>query len=222
MNSSTEALIHAIPISQVYRQLTGLDPRRDGPGQWRAKATWRNGDGYNVSLHDGKQVWHDFVYADGGGTLDLIIRIRGGSRADALRWISESTGIPLDDRRFSRAERAQHAERRRQVEKNLPVAKYWRRSAVPLTEEVLAELKAGISTPAGKLRPEPGEIFTVERSAARLRRVDGEQLVNEYEHCLSCDPRLTGAMIRVAKTREEAERRALKAYLNMAIERRRI
>ena len=220
MNSSTAALINAIPISQVYRQLTGLDPRRDGPGRWRAKATWRNGDGYNVSLHDGKQAWHDFVYGDSGGTLDLIIRIRGGSRVDALRWISESTGIPL--RRFSAAERAQYAERRRQVEKSLSVAKYWRRSAAPLTEEVLAELKAGISGPARKLRPEPGEIFAVERFAARLRGVDGEQLVNEYEHCVHCDPRLTSAMIRVAKVREEAERRALEAYFNMAIERRRI
>jgi hypothetical protein len=39
MNSSTAALILTIPISQVYRKLTGMEPRRAGPDRWRAKAT---------------------------------------------------------------------------------------------------------------------------------------------------------------------------------------
>jgi hypothetical protein len=205
-----------MPISQVYQQLTGIQPRRAGPDRWRAKATWRDGGGYNVSLRDDWGSWRDFVTCESGGTLALIARIRGGSRADALRWISGFTGIPLDDRRFSPVERAQYADRRRRMEKNLPVAKYWLRSATPLAEELLTELKVGVSTPGRGLRPNSGEIFCAERFAARLRCVDDEQLVEEYEWFLRRDPLLTGAMIQVAKIRERAERRTIRRCLREA------
>jgi hypothetical protein len=68
---------------------------------------WRGGDGFNVSLNDTRSVWHDFTTDEGGGVLDLVARIRGGDRQDALRWLAAFAGIRLDqsaaDRRGSRS-----------------------------------------------------------------------------------------------------------------------
>jgi hypothetical protein len=57
---------------------------------------WRDGDGLNVSLDDNRRVWHDFVTDEGGGVLDLIVQIRGGSRQEALRWLADFAGMIID------------------------------------------------------------------------------------------------------------------------------
>src|SRR5689334_18557606 len=82
-------ILASIKISQVYRALTGKEPRRSGVNRWRAVAVWRGGDGFNVSLDDGRGLWHDFTTGEGGGILDLVVRVVGGSRQDALRWVAD-------------------------------------------------------------------------------------------------------------------------------------
>lgn len=54
--------------------------------------------------------------------IDLVVRVRGGSRPDALRWLADLAGIPLDNRPLSASERARWAAERRAIEKDLPAA----------------------------------------------------------------------------------------------------
>jgi len=87
-------IIFAQPIGATWQQLGGDPPRRG-----RARAFYREGGNPGaVSLNDEKACWHDFVTGEGGGVLDLVQRIRGCNRADALRWLSETVGIPLEAR----------------------------------------------------------------------------------------------------------------------------
>lgn len=93
-------MLSQIRISDVYNALTGAVPRRTGRDTWRGPAPWRGGESpQSVSGDDGRGVWHDFVTNDGGGVLDLVQRIRGGNRADALRWTADLAGVALDDHR---------------------------------------------------------------------------------------------------------------------------
>lgn len=73
-----EDILSCVRIRDVYHTLTGRQPHRTGRDTWRAVATWRDGDGLNVSGDDARGVWHDFAANEGGGVLDLIVRVRGG------------------------------------------------------------------------------------------------------------------------------------------------
>ena len=46
---ATEVLACVKFISNIYRALTGREPRRTGPAAWRTPAVWRGGD---VSMDD--------------------------------------------------------------------------------------------------------------------------------------------------------------------------
>jgi hypothetical protein len=82
--TSVAEILARVKISEVYCVLTEKRPRPVGPNSWRGPAVWRGGDGHNVSLNDTRNVWHDFTANEGGGVLDLVVRICGGSRQDAL------------------------------------------------------------------------------------------------------------------------------------------
>ncbi len=87
-------IVTAVTISQVFVALGGDPPKRG-----RARAFYRNGDNAQaVSLDDAKGCWFDHRDGVGGGMLDLIQRVLGCDRADALRWLSIVTGTPLADR----------------------------------------------------------------------------------------------------------------------------
>ena len=53
----------------------------------RGRAFWRNGDGLNISLDDSKGAYYDHARGTGGGVLDLLQLVRGGSRAEAMEWL---------------------------------------------------------------------------------------------------------------------------------------
>jgi hypothetical protein len=209
-----EDILSRVRISQVYQALTGVQPRGRGD-VWRAPAVWRKGDGFNVSLDDSRGVWHDFTTDDGGGILDLVVRVRGGTRADALRWCGDLAGVPLEDRTYSAEDRARWAQAQKELESELPTAEYWRRAAVSMTEDILDSLKAALFDPTLP-RPDVGEIFRVESLLASLRRKDGAELIAEYHWWLERHPGMTAALVRAAKQRERAERRALSAFLRLA------
>lgn len=215
--NAAENILSSVRISQVYHALTGVEPRRTGRDAWRAPAAWRGGDGLNVSGDDSRGVWHDFVSDEGGGVLDLVVTVRGGSRRDALRWLAEYTGTPLQDKPLSPEDRAEYARRAREVERDLPTARLWKRAAVLMTEELLAVVKAGLFDPT---QPQPGigEIEATERMLRELRRCDGAELVREFHGWLDDHPGMTAALVDVARRRERAERRALLAYLGETAE----
>src|SRR5262245_1238259 len=120
MNDAVPEVLSRVRLSEVYTALTGIPPRRTGRDIWRAAAKYRGGDSPDsVAGDDSRGVWHDFVTDDGGGILDLIQRIRGGSRADALRRCADLAGVPLRDRPLSREDRARWAVERHALEADL-------------------------------------------------------------------------------------------------------
>jgi len=201
-----------VPISRVYQILTGCKPRRTSADRFRARATWRGGDGWSVSLDDSRGVWHDFVSSEGGGVLDLVSMVRGGTRQSALKWLAESTGVTLNSN-FSPAERARWVEQQRELSRELPRARHWRRAAILLAEELLDSLKAHFFDPDARATVEASDLRRVTRLLAELNRVDGVELVEEFRWWYREHPVLTKGLIYAAEIRAEAERRAICRYL---------
>jgi len=103
-------VVARVPISAVWRALGG-GPLRYGRGQ----AFWReSADGYNVSLSDIKGVWHDFAGNVGGGVLDLVQHVQGGTRAEALKFVADVGGVTIASMPLSRTEKRVYAEHRQQ------------------------------------------------------------------------------------------------------------
>jgi hypothetical protein len=212
--SKARDVLACVKISEVYHALTGIAPRRCGADRYRAVATWRGGDGYSVALDDAKGVWHDPVPDEGGGVLDLVVRVRGGNRADALRWCADLVGIPLDDKPLSAADRARWLQERRLLERELPTARLWRRAAIALAEESLDVMKRVFFTgPADKI--DFDGIRNMTNLLMRLGRIDGPELVTEFQSWMKSHPGLTSGMVRAAKASGQAERGALMTYLGM-------
>src|SRR5579862_9053160 len=100
-----DRIILAQPITAVWQALGG-----EAPCRGRARAFYRNGDNPGaVSLSDEKGCWHDFVTGEGGGVLDVVQRVRGCTRGEALHWLAELHGLPLDRNHLSKAERRRYA-----------------------------------------------------------------------------------------------------------------
>jgi hypothetical protein len=158
-------------------------------------------------------VWRDFVTDDGGGVLDLVMRVLGCSRADALRWCADLAGVTLDETPSSPEDRARWARERRGFECELSDARYWRRTVIVLLEELLDSLKAAFFGPSEGERPSGFELRDVTQQLERLRRLDGAALVGEYADWKRDFPRLTAGMVWAASTLYAAERRAVEHYL---------
>jgi hypothetical protein len=157
-------------------------------------------------------VWHDFVTDEGGGILDLVTRVRGGSRVDALRFVAALAGIKLQDYVPSAADCQRWAQGQRDLERSLPNARLWWRTAIQMTEALLESLKVALFDPR---LPKPGscEVQETEEMLTALRRKDGAELVSEFRWWLENYPDMTAAMVLWARRRDREERRALDALL---------
>jgi hypothetical protein len=210
-NAARDVLV-CVKISGVYHMLTGITPRRCGADRYRAVATWHGGDGYSVALDDSCGVWHDKVPDEGGGILGLVVRVRGGTRAEALRWVADLAGIQLDDKPLSAEARARWAAERRELDRDLPDARLWHRAAISLAEELLDVMKRVFFTgPSDRI--DFAGIRNTTNLLSRLQRIDGAELVSELHSWMESHPGLTSAMVQSSRTREAAERSALVAYL---------
>ena len=195
---SAAAILAQVRISEVYRALGGPELRCN-----RGPAFWRGGDGLNVSLDNDRGLWHDFGGdGEGGGILDLVQRVLGGSRTDALRWVAELTGVPLQDTPLSAADRERWVRERRELDEFLPRARHWRIAAVGVCDELLVDLKAGLFDPT---LPQPGlgELAHLTGVLDRLRMFDGIALVTEYRSWLGSHPGITGALEDAGRRRAE-------------------
>ena len=213
MGTNASEILARIRISDVYRALTQTDPRRTSTDSLRGRAVWRNGDGFSVSLNDSRGLWHDFVTHDGGGVLDLIVRVRGGSYQDALRWLAVLVGFPLDDQPLTLEERRRWAQRLRVIGTTLPQARNWRRAAAILCECLLEKLKDQFFS--GSFEVLSRELSDVTRLLARVRHLDGAELVAEYHLWLQHEAALTIGMVRAAEHLENAESRAVQKYIRI-------
>jgi hypothetical protein len=180
----------------------------------RIPAPWRETKDRNVSLSDAKGTWFDHVEAQGGGVLDFICRVRSGDRQDALKWLADLAGVQIENKPLSPEDRERWARERRELEQNLPAARFWRRVAASMTEELLDTLKTALATTLA-MQPEPGELMHLTKMLARLKSIDGAALVTEYLEWLQHDPQLTKGMVHAARRLESAERRAVLRYLEL-------
>jgi hypothetical protein len=151
-------------------------------------------------------VWHDFVTNEGGGVLDLVVRIRGGSRQDALKCLAEFAGVQLHDDALSPADRARRAAERRAVARDLPQARLFQRGAVRLCEEVLAETKFRYFEPA---QTEPNyadcrALRDLTNLLVRLKRMGDDAAVTEFRWWRDRYPGLAAGIVRSRKSREAA------------------
>lgn len=120
MTSLSQRVVSCARISDVWQALGGDPPRRG-----RARAFWRGGDSYSVSLSDAKGTWYDFRDSIGGGILDLVQHVRGDGRREALKWLADFGCIPFD-RPLTEAERREYRRRKVQAESEARALVTWR------------------------------------------------------------------------------------------------
>ena len=95
-------------ISQVWQALGGGELRKG-----RGRAWWRNGDGWNIAVDDRRGCWYDHRDGIGGGVLDIIAHVHGGTRQEALQRLAGLTGTVLDGAPSDRMSAQDCAEERR-------------------------------------------------------------------------------------------------------------
>src|SRR5262249_26307211 len=156
---------------------------------------------FNVKLNDQHGRWYDFATGDRGGILDLVQRARGCDRVTALRWLSDFAGIPVENRPLTLGERQARARHQAELERDLPEARLWRRSASLMCDETLALLKSSIFDPnaddAG-----PADVGKIEQFALALKGKDDAALVLGYRSWRENHPALTAGMVWAAQKRE--------------------
>jgi hypothetical protein len=174
----------------------------------RGVASWREGRNFSVSLDDVKNVWHDFVTGDGGGMLDLVQRVHGCNRADALRWVADLAGVALDDRPAAREDRRTFAERRKVATAVAQEIESWRNALIPIMNaRKLAAVRLG-------------DDEALARSASLCNVLENgppADLVREFIRHRASDPADVARLIAVAREHDlETERIAAAVVLVLA------
>jgi hypothetical protein len=163
----------------------------------------------SASFHNGR--FRCFACGVSFDVIELVQRALGTDFKDALAYLSDRYGVPLHPWRLPPVERARFAQQRRRLERNLPDALRWQRAAILITDTHLDELKAPLADPA--LGPTDWqEIPRVEQRLARLRRLTGRALVDEYHACRERHPLLATAIVQFATRFEVIRQRALLGY----------
>jgi hypothetical protein len=189
MCSKAAEIIAATTISKVWVGLGGDEPRHN-----RGKAFWRDGHGQNVSLDDAKGVWHDHKDGAGGGVLDLIQKARGCTRVEALKWLADFAGIPLDEQHSTPAERRRYTEQRDDARRVAREIGYWRRAAILELNE--AKL---IDDDSPRWRSAASLCHSLENGSA-------DDVAREWRRCLGEDEPNVRRLIIAGAEREQLEK----------------
>jgi hypothetical protein len=186
-------IIGGVSITDVFVGLGG-----DQPEHGRARAFWREGDNCQaVALNDSKGCWYDHRDNIGGGVLDLIRRVRGGTRADALEWLAELKGVSMDSRplrdRTSIAATWQH---RRESDYFVGVARIMSETALE------------------SLAPEdPSRAIYTELLAAL-----STSPLSEYTAWCEHQPQVAAALVRAGRSRQRRLQTALATFITSEVE----
>jgi len=89
--TAAQTILSGTSIVEVWHALGGGEIRHG-----RGQAFWRGGDGWSASIDDNRGLWFDHRDCVGGGILDLIQHVRGGTRVEALQWLGTLAGVRLD------------------------------------------------------------------------------------------------------------------------------
>lgn len=190
-------IVSSVKISRVYVALTGTDPRQSGEDRYRGAATWRDGENPNVTLNDARGTWYDHGTNQGGGVLDLIVRVHGGSRQDALRWLSAYSGVPLQP--AGPGEITRMRESRESIERDLPDARLWKRSEIEHASTRLDELSQMLGTFKGLSPEEAAETAALTQTLAALRAHKDSALVDAYRDARARDPEGVEQIVRAER-----------------------
>jgi hypothetical protein len=193
-------ILAATTISRVFMALGG-----DKPKSGRARAFYRDGDNPQaVSLDDHKGCWFDHRNHIGGGVLDLIQHVLGCNRAVALLWLSNFTGIPLEGRPFTTAQREEYRRQRAKAERLAQDVADFEHGLELLLERRQRDV-AVVVTWLLSYDIDPRDVFgAAARDRAVLRSLDADSLVQAYRElpeCVRCRFREMGW-----QAREHAER----------------
>ena len=188
------------PISSVWVELGG-----DAPKHGRASAFFRDGNNPQaVSLNDDKGAWFDHRDNKGGGVLDLVQRVQGCARSDALKWLAEQNGVTLEDRETTATERRAFARRRARADADTQRVLDWASGLLSEIEGTLARetaeaLGAGVDPTA--------LLAKMHRTAHWLRTATAHDLVGEYGRAVAADEAEVARLEAVGRDdREDAER----------------
>lgn len=191
------AILDHVTICAVWRALGGGEPKFG-----RTPAFWRKTRDRNVSLSDAKGTWYDFRDNIGGGILDLVIRARGGSRADAFRWLAERFNLPLDSHNMTVVERADWARRRRVAERVArPIGRaayHWYRGRIAELTDVKRETVEDDRLNLSTLAPAAQELHRLEHL------ITPEGIVCEYLTAVAADPVGTAAIVETQRAWADA------------------
>lgn len=181
-------IIGVRPISEIWMALGGEEPKHG-----RARAFWRKGDNpQSVSVSDAKGAWFDHRDGKGGGVLDLIQRVRGRTRSDALQWLADLNGVTVDSR--PHRDRATIAALRQILRKSSYFA-----CAVRIMAEAALE----------SLATEDPNRATFTGLLVALRTSPRAEYMSWRGH----QPKLTAALVRAGQERDKRLQRGLAAYL---------
>lgn len=125
-----EQVLSRVTISQVWQALGGAEPRCG-----RAPAIWRDTRDRNISLNDSKGTWYDFRDNTGGGIIALIQQARGSSPKEAVNWLSDFTGIPLERDHLTPAQRRERARQWREARIEAERLVYWKRDLLQVLRD---------------------------------------------------------------------------------------
>jgi len=186
-SSNATAVLDRLDFAQVLRAL-GLPAPRWG----RIAAPWRQTRDRNLAIDSVKKVWFDHARNEGGGLLDFIARVRGGTLAEALSWAARLAGVRLDQ-----------DERRPAPVVDLAAAQSWRRAEMQQVERMLDDhselLWLSPDEPPDWLQERVG---TLTRYLENLRDLTPRETGILYEFARQRDPRRTARLVREGRADE--------------------
>ena len=109
-------------------------------------------------------------------------------------------------------QRAEWAHQRRDFERDLPAARYWRRAVMALLEDAVTLEKAKLFDPI-EGDADTAAIRAYEGALARLRASGEAMLVQQYRDHRAAMPRACAALVRCMQDRERAEVAALVQFM---------
>jgi hypothetical protein len=186
-------LIARTRITSVWAALGGGEIRRN-----HSQAFWRNGDGFNVALNDDCGIWFDHRDNVGGGILDLIAHVRGGTRAEALKWLAERLGLPLDGARLSNEERRRYAQAQKRAPELARAATLWLIERRAELEQIKADALERMEAAREHGKDPMPAVMALERAASEhhlLSLMKNEGIVRAYLMARRDHPKHTRALV---------------------------
>jgi len=203
MTGTATEIISRVPITTVWRSL-GCGPLVRG----RGRAFWRDGDGLNVSVSDRKGCWYDFVAGTGGGVIDLVVYVKGGTRAEALAFVADLAGVKLETGKLTRREKRDYARQREQAQDLAQKCAWW-------AEAYACELARIKAVAYGD-----GDIDALAWSARELyllQRAIPAAVLDKFLQARAEKPDETAALIKAGRA-DEAQAYMIAAALVIALE----